>query len=199
MYCSPQYSTAWEKEIEKEGAYPTSTPHNAPEYFTGNRKPIPNSQHNPYVDAFWKWWPKLYPELEHFRMTGGEPLMDRNTYRVFDYVLQNPKPNLHLAVTSNFAVDQRLWDKYIDYVKRLTDDTPYAEHFQQYVSVDDLGERAEYMRDGLDFPVFWDRVNQFLNEVPQRSTINFIITMTNLNAHTMPTLVGAINGLRGCY
>ena len=198
MYCSPQYSTAWEKEIEKHGAYPTSTPHNAPEYFTGNRKPIPNSQHNPYVDAFWKWWPKLYPELEHFRMTGGEPLMDRNTYRVFDDVLQNPKPNLHLAVTSNFAVDQRLWDKYIDYVKRLTDDTPYVEHFQQYVSVDDLGERAEYMRDGLDFPVFWDRVNQFLNEVPQRSTINFIITMTNLNAHTMPTLVGAINGLRGC-
>ena len=199
MYCSPQYSTAWEKEIEKEGAYPTSTPHNAPEYFTGNRKPIPNSQHNPYVDAFWKWWPKLYPELEHFRMTGGEPLMDRNTYRVFDYVLQNPKPNLHLAVTSNFAVDQRLWDKYIDYVKRLTDDTPYVEHFQQYVSLDDLGERAEYMRDGLDFPIFWERVNQFLSEVPQRSTINFIITMTNLNAHTMPTLVGAINGLRGCY
>ena len=36
MYCSPQYSTAWEKEIEKHGAYPTSTPHNAPEYFTGN-------------------------------------------------------------------------------------------------------------------------------------------------------------------
>jgi hypothetical protein len=50
--------------------------------------------HNPYVEAFWQWWPTLYPELEHFRMTGGEPLLDKNTYRVFDHVLANPSlPN----------------------------------------------------------------------------------------------------------
>ena len=30
---------------------------------------------NPYVTAFWKWWPEMYKNLEVFRMTGGEPLM----------------------------------------------------------------------------------------------------------------------------
>jgi hypothetical protein len=47
-------------------------------HFTGERRPIPAREDNPYVEAFWKWWPDLYPELEHFRMTGGEPMMDKN-------------------------------------------------------------------------------------------------------------------------
>ena len=29
---------------------------------------------NPYLTAFWKWWPELYKNLEVFPMTGGEPL-----------------------------------------------------------------------------------------------------------------------------
>jgi hypothetical protein len=64
------------KEIKEFGAYPTAVPHNELKHFTGERKPIPHKEYNPYVEAFWKWWPDLYPELKHFRMTGGEPLMD---------------------------------------------------------------------------------------------------------------------------
>jgi len=78
-YCSPQFSSTWQQETDRHGAYPTLVPHNAPEHFSGDRKPIPAREHNPYVEAFWAWWPTLYPELEHFRMTGGEPLLDRNT------------------------------------------------------------------------------------------------------------------------
>ena len=99
-YCSPQFSSRWQQEVEKMGAYPTSTPHNDPGHFRDDRRIIPVREHNPYVEAFWQWWPELYPRLRHFRMTGGEPLMDRNTYRVFDYVLAMPNPELHLNVTS---------------------------------------------------------------------------------------------------
>ena len=77
-YCSPQFSTTWGKEIDRYGQYPTSPPHNAPEHFQGRRRPIPNREDNPYVTAFWKWWPTLYKNLKHFRMTGGEPMMDKN-------------------------------------------------------------------------------------------------------------------------
>jgi len=194
-YCSPQYSTAWEKEANELGAWPTSTPHNDPKYFQGRRKPIPFREHNPYLTAFWEWWPDLYPELKHFRMTGGEPLMDKNTYKVFDYVLENPKPDLHLNVTSNFSVDEKLWTKYLDYVKKICADDN-VEHFMQYVSVDGFGEQAEYIRDGLDFKLLWDRVNQFLFEVPERSSITFIITMNNLNVTSVENLFAGIHGLR---
>jgi len=196
-YCSPQFSSTWMSETKELGAYPTSTPHNALEHFTGNRLPIPHSQENPYVDAFWEWWPELYKELEHFRMTGGEPLMDKNTYRVFDYVLENPKSNLHLNVTSNFSVTDALWNKYLDYVKRLC--TGDIEHFMQYVSVDTWGKQAEYIREGLDFDLLWERVHQYLEEVPEYSSLTFIITMNNLSISNLDKLLEGILDLRKQY
>jgi organic radical activating enzyme len=197
-YCSPQFSSTWQDEIQRLGAYPTSTPHNHPDHFLGDRRPIPAREHNPWVEAFWDWWPDLYPELTHFRMTGGEPLMDRNTYRVFDYVLANPKLDLHLCVTSNFSVEEKLWQRYKDYVKRLCDQ-PILEHFMQYVSIDGWALQAEYMRHGLDFELLWDRVNQFLNEIPYRNSLTFIVTMNNLSVTSLDKLFAGILGLRRTY
>jgi len=131
-------------------------------------------------------------------MTGGEPLMDKNTYRVFDYVLENPNPKLHLNVTSNFSIDEQLWKKYKEYVKRLCDEG-HVEHFMQYVSLDAWIDKAEYIRHGLDFSLLWDRVNQFLTEIPSRSSITFIITMNNLSVTSVDALFAGILGLRKIY
>ena len=196
-YCSPQFSSTWQQETDRHGAYPTLVPHNDPEHFSGHRRPIPARDHNPYVEAFWAWWPTLYPELEHFRMTGGEPLLDRNTYRVFDYVLENPSPKLHLNVTSNFSVDEKSWQKYLAYVKQLCDGR--IEHFMQYVSLDAWGAQAEYIRHGLDFDLLWDRVNQFLTQVPNYSSLTFIVTMNNLSVPSIENLFAGILGLRKTY
>jgi organic radical activating enzyme len=197
-YCSPQFSSTWAQEVERWGGYPTGTVHNSPDHFGGNRRVIPAREHNPYVEAFWRWWPDLYPHLRHFRMTGGEPLLDRNTYRVFDYVLANPKPDLHLNVTSNFSVDEKSWQRYLDYVKRLCQ-AGNLEHFMQYVSLDAWGAPAEYIRHGLDFDLLWDRVNQYLAEVPSYNSLTFIVTMNNLSVTTLPELFAGILGLRKTY
>ena len=197
-YCSPQFSSTWQQEVELHGGYPTSTVHNDPSHFRGRNKPIPVREHNPYVEAFWRWWPTLYPELEHFRMTGGEPLLDKNTYRVFDYVLANPSPKLHLNVTSNFSVDEKSWKKYLAYCKQLCEGEK-IEHFMQFVSLDSWFEQAEYIRHGLDFGLLWDRVNQFLTEIPGRNSITFIITMNNLSVTGLPALLAGILGLRQIY
>ena len=197
-YCSPQFSSTWMAEAEQYGAFPTQPPHNDPKYFTGSRRPIPTREHNPYVNAFWKWWPELYPELEHFRMTGGEPLMDRNTYRVFDYVLENPNPKLHLNVTSNFSVEEKLWQRYLTYVQMLCE-TDKIEHFMQYVSLDAWDAKAEYIRHGLDFNLLWDRVNQFLELVPERNSLTFIVTMNALSVTSIDKLFVSIIGLRKLY
>jgi organic radical activating enzyme len=197
-YCSPQFSSTWQQEMDQHGAYPTSTRHNDPSHFVGRNRPIPVREDNPYVEAFWQWWPTLYPELEHFRMTGGEPLLDKNTYRVFDYVLANPKPDLHLNVTSNFSVDEKSWQKYKGYVKELCEGEK-IEHFMQYVSLDSFGDQAEYIRHGLDFDLLWDRVNQFLTEIPGRNSVTFIVTMNNLSVTGLPHLFAGILGLRKIY
>jgi hypothetical protein len=132
-------------------------------------------------------------------MTGGEPMMDKNTYRVFDYVLMNPSPKLHLSTTSNFSVDEKLWQRYKAYVTMLCEVPDRVEHFMQYVSLDGMFEQAEYMRHGLDFNLLWDRVNQFLTDIPERNSITFIITMNNLSLTTLKNLFAGILGLRQIY
>jgi len=197
-YCSPQFSSTWLQEAERHGAYPTSTPHNDPDYFRGDRRPIPSREHNPYVEAFWSWWPTLYPRLRHFRMTGGEPLMDRNTYRVFDYVLALPKSDLHLNVTSNFSVEEKLWDKYLDYTKRLC--AINIEHFMQYVSIDSgFLAHAEYIRHGLDAHLCLSRCYTWLDEIPGRNSLTFIITMNNLSVLGLQKLLETILELRRAH
>jgi hypothetical protein len=117
---------------------------------------------------------------------------------VFDYVLANPKPDLHLNVTSNFSVDEKSWQRYLGYVKQLCEGEK-IEHFMQYVSLDSFGSQAEYIRHGLDFDLLWERVNQFLTEIPGRNSITFIVTMNNLSVTGLGKLFSAILGLRKIY
>lgn len=125
-YCSPHLSTEWEKEIEKFGPYPTTEPHNNLDTLKRVQlMPLEvSTKENPYVEAFWRWWPELYNTLLVFRMTGGEPLMDKNTFKVLDYVAENPKGDLELSVTSNMCPpDPKLMDKFIDKLKKIQDYT----------------------------------------------------------------------------
>jgi hypothetical protein len=128
-------------------------------------------------------------------MTGGEPLMDRNTYQVFDYVLAFPNPELHLDVTSNFSVDEKLWEKYFGYVSKLCN--TQIEHFMQYVSLDSgIKEHAEYIRDGMDFTRVLARVDYFLRHIPHRNSLTFIITMNNLSVLGLKQQLEIILALR---
>ena len=52
---------------------------------------MPVTQTNPYVDAFWRWWPDLYKDLHTFRITGGEPLMSQDTWKVFRFYFRTRK------------------------------------------------------------------------------------------------------------
>jgi hypothetical protein len=128
-------------------------------------------------------------------MTGGEPLMDRNTYRVFDWVLDNPKSDLHLNVTSNFSVEDQLFDKYITYVKKLC--VGNIEHFMQYVSLDSgRPAQAEYIRHGLDFARLKRNVERYLTDIPGYNSLTFIVTMNNLSVLGFRDLMEWILDLR---
>ena len=198
-YCSPQLSTTWGQETERYGEFPTTPPHNAPEHFQGRRRPIPNREDNPYVTAFWKWWPTLYKNLKHFRMTGGEPMMDHNTYKVFQYIIDHPKDDLHLNITSNMCPpDEKLKKKYFNMLQTICLQQK-VEHVMQFVSVDAWGKRAEYIRHGLDFNRMMDNVEEFLDRIPHRNSITFIITYNNLSVTSLDKLLEKILQLRKTY
>lgn len=194
-YCSPHISSSWLEEIKKHGPYSTLEKHNSLDWVKQQGlMPALQSEKNPYAEAFWKWWPQLYRDLKVFRMTGGEPLMDINTYKVLDYVIENPKRDLKISVTSNLSSKPELIEKFISKVKKISD-ARYADRFTVFVSCDSVGAQAEYIRHGLDYEYFMQNVDRFLTEV-QTGVVSFIVTMNNLSGPGLKALMQKILELR---
>jgi organic radical activating enzyme len=219
MYCSPHLSTEWENEVEKFGPYNIlarngdDVQHNALEYLN---MPLKIKQgDNPYVEAFWQWWPQLYKKLEVFRMTGGEPLMDANTFKVLDYIYENPNAWLEVSVTTNMCPPkQELMDKFINKVKKLEEIQIWEDkerfnpgagnhwyvnmavkNFALFVSVDSIDEQAEYIRSGLNFQSMKDNVLNFLSNT-SNTTVTFINTFNILSVPKIKNYLEYILDLR---
>ena len=225
-YCSPHLSTAWEEEINRLGPYEVIasdgnvTRHNDIEYLAKDGlMPLKGRQEdNPYLAAFWKWWPDLYKKLEVFRITGGEPLMDVNTFKVLDYIYQHPNAWLEVSVTSNFCPPKpELMTKFIDKLKKLEEIKIWKdeERFNPgsgnnwyvnmslknvavFVSVDTVGEQAEYIRTGLDYAVMQTNVSTLLSDT-NNTTVTFINTFNALSVPKFKNFLQYILELRSQY
>jgi len=188
------------EEIQKHGAYPTTDKFNSLEYNQQeNKMPIPQSEENPYVEAFWKWWPDLYQDLHTFRITGGEPLMSKDTWKVLDYIIEHPNPNkeLSIAINSNLGIPDKLVDRFIEKIQRICDEDRVKE-FIVFTSVDTWGDQAEYIRDGLVFNKFWDNVNKVLEKCP-RINLTFMSTYNGLSIPNYHKLINGIYQLKEEY
>ena len=126
---------------------------------------------NPYIQAFWKWLPEIYQNLRHFRMTGGEPLMHKDTYKVLDYALRHKNDKLQMSVTSNFSpIDNKLVDKFINKLFDLSR-AKSIEHFMLFVSLDSVGKKAEYIRTGMNWRKIKTNIDKFLKQYKKKATV----------------------------
>jgi sulfatase maturation enzyme AslB (radical SAM superfamily) len=191
------FSSKWMEEIERYGKYPTSTEFGSLDWVKSEGKmPYKHSEHNPYVKAFWEWWPDLYKDLHTFRITGGEPLLSKDTWDVLDYIIKHPSPNkkLNLSINSNLGVPDNLIDKLIEKLQIITDKELVNEMII-YTSLDGWGAQAEYIRHGLEFNRFWDNVNKILQKVP-KVTVVFMTTYNALSVFSFRTFLKNVLDLR---
>ena len=197
-YCSPHLSTEWHKEIKQHGAYRlVDRTHNDDDWMEKQGWLPNNSPDNPYLVAFWDWFPTVYSSLKTFRMTGGEPLMDKNTFKIFDHVKKNPHKDLQLSITSNCCPPKGQWQKFIDDLKQITDQNA-IDHFMLFCSLDSWGKQAEYIRTGMDFDVLYQNVTQYLRESSKHS-LTFIITCNVLCLPNWNEYFGNILKLRQTF
>jgi hypothetical protein len=181
-YCSPPVSSKWMEEVRQHGAYPTSQRFNNLEWIeSSGRTPLLESERNPYLDAFWEWWPELYHTLEVFRITGGEPLLTRHTFRILEYIMNHPRPELDLAVNSNLGVPRPLIEKFADQVQAITE-SGSVKNFTIYTSIDTWGAQAEYIRTGMHTESFWRNVRYLLGRLGKIQ----IVFMCTFNALSVP-------------
>lgn len=178
-YCAPHISSQWMEEIERHGPYPTSDNFNNLDWLKSQSMiPIPNREENPYVDAFWEWWPRMYNSLQQFRITGGEPLLNKNTFKVLDYIIDNPNPNLEVSINTNMNAPDDILDKFLEKVKIIHGENK-LKNFKLFTSAEAHGRQSEYIRFGMNYDKWLSNIHRTYKEVPGiqftiMSTYNFL-------------------------
>ena len=137
---------------------------------------------------------KCFSELgvSKIRITGGEPLLSKDTWKVMDYIINQKEPNkeLCLSINSNLGVPDTLVDAFITRIQKIEEKDAVKE-FTIFTSCDAWGSQAEYIRNGLEFNRFWDNVNKILTEC---SRVNLTF-MSTYNALSVPSYMRLIDGI----
>jgi len=153
-------------------------------------------EENPYVRAWWEWWPEVSKTLNILRITGGEPLMHKSTWELFDRLDKDPKPQLQIEINSNLGVTPKLVKKLTDTVKRLKDEGK-IKSFKLYTSIDTWTERAEYVRNGLNLKQWEENLDYYLSNTGW--PVTFMITFNIFAVTSFVTLLEKILEWREKY
>ena len=191
-YCHPKHSSSYHKEIKDFGPYTMVKNHrNDIDWFN-----VYEEETNPYVEAWWKWWPTVSKTLTILRITGGEPLLQKSTWKLLDDLEQNPLPNLELNINSNFGVKTILIERLTVRINSLLQQNK-IKSFKIFTSLDTWGPQAEYIRTGLDLERWEKNFNVYLTETTQ--PITFMITFNILTVTNFQKLLKKMLEWRSVY
>lgn len=196
-YCGPEYSSKWMEEINEFGAYNLSFEYNGIDrLIERDTKPYKQTEQNPYVDAFWEWFPELYGSLDTFRITGGEPLLSKDTWKVLDYIIETSEPNrnLKLSINSNLGITDELVNKLITKLDKIITDNKVKEVII-FTSCEAYGKQAEYTRFGLDFNKLFQNIDKILTKLP-RVTVVVMSTFNIFSVFSYELLIKKIHKLK---
>lgn len=177
-YCNAGYSTAWAQEMKTHGAYQKMKSDGRGAYHHDGSWADPYgkfNQGNPYVEAFFAWWPTLRTELQEIRITGGEATMSHNFWRFMDMLAKESNPNLRIAVNSNLGMKPELLQKLVEYTHKID-----VKEFDLYTSNESFGEHAGFIRQGLEYDQWRENLVYFLQNARHRA-VTIMMTITSLS------------------
>ena len=180
-YCNPAFSSTWVRDIKTNGPY-TSLVSDGRNHFTHTHDAsqlYTYGETNPYTEAFFAWWESdLHKTLQELRITGGEPTMSGELWKLIDWFKANKgKSSTRLAINSNLGMDRL---KLLEFVNK-TQDIP---HLEIYTSNEAFGKQAEYIRDGLDYDLWMHNLQELL----EHDHIRAVHVMCTINALCLDSL-----------
>jgi len=170
-YCCSLFSTSWDKY---DKTYNVSY----------------ESQSNPYVKIFWRWFPKMIKDIKLLRVTGGEPLLSKDFWNLVDWFVIY-KPNFNFSVNSNLCVSESLINRLIVNGKKIP-------NFEVFASCEAVGEQAEYLRDGMDFNKFWYNCDKVIQETKLKH-FYFMVTVNALSIFSLIEFMNKVEEMKLSY
>ena len=194
-YCNPAFSSTWVRDIKTNGPY-TSLVSDGRNHFTHAHDAsqlYTYGETNPYTEAFFAWWESdLHKTLQELRITGGEPLMSGETWKLLDWFKANKgRSSTKLAINSNLGMDRL---KLLDFVNKTAD----IPHLEIYTSMEAVDSQAEYIRDGLDYDLWMHNVQELLEHDHIRA-VHVMCTINALCLDSLDTFLDQLVRLKKVY
>jgi organic radical activating enzyme len=192
-YCNPAFSTTWVRDIQRNGAYErlVSDGRNHFTHDHSSSQLYRFGETNPYVEAFFKWWETdLHKTLQELRITGGEPLMSGDTWKLLDWFKNNQgRSQTTLAINSNLGSEVDL-PRLLDSINGIS--------VEIYTSNESTGADAEYIRDGLDYKKWLSNYRTLLDH-PSIKAVHCMCTINALCLENLDQLLDQLLELRAIY
>jgi organic radical activating enzyme len=175
-YCNPAFSSTWVKDIIKHGPY-KGLKSDGQEHYDSTAdwgQVYKADEDNPYLQAFWQWWPELSKSLQELRITGGEPLLSPHVWKLMNWLTspENTDLKLDFAINTNLGVKSALIEDLINYSHQI-------KNMSLYTSGETVGSHAEYIRDGLNYKTWQQMVEKTANE-GQFKQVHIMMTVNAL-------------------
>jgi organic radical activating enzyme len=194
-YCNASFSTTWQKDIKKFGPYQNLVSDGAGAFQHDGSHAMPygrKNTDNPYVDAFWKWWEaELQYTLRELRVTGGEPSMSPDFWKLMEWWKSHPDCEVDFAVNSNLGQKKQLLDA-------LIESSQNVKSFSIYTSCEAVGLQAEYIRYGLEWDV-WLKNMYRVNSEGNIKSVNVMMTINALCLFSITEFMDEMLKLKSKY
>ena len=182
VYCTPMFSSKINQENKKWGTFLDRgvqlVSYNIPEEF------------NEATDKMFDWLDQNIHMLDKLIILGGEPMIQKETQRLLDFLEGRDLPNLSLVMFSNLTIEPEKFKNQIDRLNRISV-TSNLNQINIIGSLDCWGEQAEYVRNGLNLEWFETNFEYMLHNT--NFVLNINSALDSLTVNTMPKLVEKIN------
>lgn len=142
------------------------------------------------TEKLFRWFDLNIQHLHKLMILGGEPFLQKETYRMIEYLESRRLPDLTLVFFSNLNVDHVRFVKWMSRLQRLMDENR-LDKVNVIGSLDCWGQEAEYVRYGMNLDLFVKNFEWMLDNTGFTNNINSAFSL--LAAQSMPQLAQKIN------
>jgi len=181
MYCSHHYSTQWGSEKIKWGEI-------TQEQLDREFPKAPDG----FNEKYWEWFDTVKLHLGRLGIIGGEPLIMPEFYQFADRLIESiesvkdqRKQKMSFWIVTNMNTPPNYLEKFFKYLPKLTE----VFNVEILVSMESVGERAEYIRNGVNWNRFVNNLDKLLSRKDLNFTFGFILSLNVLNISSLKEFV----------
>ncbi len=172
-YCSPQFSTSWINDIKNTGVSENIKTDDRRHYQKALAE-LNEMIKPPHMELFWSWFETVMEGLESIRVSGGEPLMHEEVFRLFA-MMTRINPNIETVIHSNLCQKPVVMDRFFDKIKGLN-------NLRMNISNESAGESAEFIREGMVYSEWLENIERLGNSTVKEFSISTTVSAIALQS-----------------